>query len=272
MHRRSLSPLALAAALAVVPAGRGLAYPGGTPSYVTDVAPFCSSCHSSLVESELAGVPPERAQSELAANKHIVEIRSARRGSPYAGLSEQQRSELIAGIEKIDAAASVQLLAPATLKPGQVFEVTVEAKGGGGPVVGLALVDAAQRFQARPAPGAGWVVMETPRVVGPDGQPQTRFTDGRDPALAPGISYVNVYGVSADTAAGKYSSVSATFRLRAPSQPGTYPLAAAFWYGTEKGSPHGAVDTPTGRKMPVGKFGGHGGRVRFSSVLQIKIE
>ena len=66
-----------------------------------------------------------------------------------------QREELIQGIERIDAAVRVQILAPATLKTGQEFEVTVEATGGGGPGVGLALVHSAQRWQARPAPSPG---------------------------------------------------------------------------------------------------------------------
>ena len=34
-----------------------LAYPGGTPSYQTDVAPFCASCHSSRSADYLAETP-----------------------------------------------------------------------------------------------------------------------------------------------------------------------------------------------------------------------
>jgi hypothetical protein len=245
-------------------------YPGGTPNFVTDVAPFCAGCHASVSEAQLAGVPAQRVQAELPANKHIAKIRSAGEGSPYADLTDQQRDELIAGIEAIDANSSVKLLSPKALKAGAVFEVTVEATGGGGPVVGLALVDSAQRWQARPAAAAGWRVLDKPRVVGPDGQDQTKFTDRRNPDLAPGISYVNVYGVTTDTQAGKYSSVSMTLRLRAPSEPGTYPLAAVFLYGTEKGSPHGAVETIRG-KAPRGTYLANAGRVRFSDVLQITV-
>jgi hypothetical protein len=246
------------------------AYPGGTPSFVTDAAPYCASCHSSVSAAQLETVPEPRAQAELAPNKHIAKIRNPKQGSPYAELTEGQREELIQGIERIEAAARVEIVAPATLKAGQVFEVTVTATGGGGPVIGLALVDSAQRWQARPATSAGWYVLEKPSVTGPDGQLQTRFTDGRNPRLAPGLTYVNVYGVEADTAAQRYSKVSVSYQLRAPSLAGTYPLAVAFLYGTEKGSPHGAVETIRG-KVPRGGFTANAGRVRFSDVLQIQV-
>ena len=107
--------------------------------------------------------------------------------------------------------------------------------------------------------------------MGPDGQPQTTFTDRRHPALAPGLSYVNIYGVAADPTQDRYDSVSATFQLRAPAQPGEYPLAALFLYGTEKGSPHGAVETLRG-KAPLGGYGAHSGRIRFSGVRRITVE
>ena len=120
------------------------AYPGGTPNYQTDVAPFCAGCHSSVSADQLVGVPEARVKKELAQVKHLGKIEAAREGSPYAELTPEQRAQLIAGIQKIDAATSVKVIAPAELQPGQVFEVTVEATGGGGPVVGLALVDSAR--------------------------------------------------------------------------------------------------------------------------------
>jgi hypothetical protein len=257
-------------ALSLVPAV-ALAYPGGTPYFVTDVAPYCASCHASTSASQFDGVPEQRVQAELAASKHLAKIRTPAEGSAYAKLSAAQRAELVRDIEKIDAASQVQLGAPASVKPGQAFEVTVTATGGGGPVVGLALVDSTHRWQARPAPSAGWQVLDTPRVVGPDGQPQKRFTDARNPSLAPGVSYVNVYDVTAAPTKGQFATVSVTFRLRAPAQPGSYPLAAVFLYGTEKGSAHGAVESVQG-KQPIGGFGAHAGRVTFSPVSSIKVE
>ncbi len=82
---------------------------------------------------------------------------------------------------------------------------------------------------------------------------------------------MNVYDVKADPAAGSYSKVSMTVRLRAPNEPGTYPLAAVFLYGTEKASPHGAVEASLGRILPRGGYTGNSGRVRFSDVLQIQV-
>ncbi len=264
MHRR----FGLALGLLLAPLS-ARAYPGGTPTYVTDVAPYCASCHSSVSADALAGLPDARVQAELAPNKHLAQLRAPKPDSPYAKLSDAQRAELARGIEAIDAAARVRLVAPPVVAPGQTFEVTVESTGGGGPVLGLALVDAAHRMQARPAASAGWQVVEKPAVRGPDGAPQTRFTDGRNPALAPGVSYVNVY--DAPAAGGKGASATVTWRLRAPSTPGAYPLAAAFFYGTEKGAPHGAVETVQGR-APIGGFTGASGRVRFSDVVQIQVK
>jgi len=51
-HRRS--SVFVAAALWLAPAAT-LAYPGGTPDYQTDVAPYCASCHSSRSADALAG-------------------------------------------------------------------------------------------------------------------------------------------------------------------------------------------------------------------------
>lgn len=255
----------------VLTPSRAPAYPGGTPAYVTDVAPFCASCHSSVSPEQLKGTPEDRVRAELAASKHLAKIEAARSDGPYASLSDTERRELIAGIRRIDESSSVEILAPETLKPGQVFEVTVNARGGGGPVVGLALVDATHRWQARPAASAGWQVVDAPKVTGPDGRPQSRFLEGRLPDLSPALSYVNVYGVHADPAKEEFSSVSATFRLRAPHEAGTYPLGAVFLYGTEKGSPHGAVQEIQG-KRPLGGFAGASGRLRFSRLLRIAVE
>jgi cytochrome c553 len=267
MKRLSAAALALLAAPLAASA-----YPGGTPTFVTDIAPFCASCHSSVSVEALAGLPEARAQAELAANKHLAQIRAPKPESAYAKLSEAQRTELARAIEALDAAARVRLVAPPSVAPGQSFEVTVESTGGGGPVIGLALVDAAHRFQARPAASAGWQIADKPLVRGPDGALQTRFTDGRNPALPPAVSYVNVYDVStADAARAKWASASVTWKLRAPTTPGAYPLVAVFLYGTEKGSPHGSVETLQG-KGPIGGFGGAAGRVRFSDVMQIQVK
>ncbi len=258
------------ATLCVLPASV-LAYPGGTPNYVTDVAPYCTACHSSVSIEQLGGVPEQRANAELADNKHLATIEVAGDETPYGELDPAQRRALIAAIRQIDQNSGVRILAPLSVNAGQVIDVTVEARGGGGPVVGIALVDSNQRWQASPPPSRGWQVLEAPAVTGPDGQPQTKFTDRRNPELSPAISYVNISGVQADPVQNKYDQVSVTYRLRAPARPGTYPLAAAFLYGTEKASPHGGVETITGTQPRGGLFSASG-RVRFSEVLQVQVK
>jgi cytochrome c553 len=252
-------------------APRALAYPGGTPTYVTDVAPYCASCHSSVSEDQFDGVPATRSSAEVVANKHLAKIKSGGADSPYAKLSDKEREELVASIQKIDAATSVKVTAPASVKAGQEVEVTVEVHGGAAPVLGVALVDSNQRWQAAPATARGWLVLEKPKVTGPDGQPQTKFTDGRNPALPPGTTYVNVEGIQADPAAGKFSTVKVTWKLRAPAQAGSVPLAAVLFYGTELSAAHGAVETPYG-KQPLGGFTGSSGRIRFSDVQKISVQ
>ena len=251
--------------------GSAIAYPGGTPSFVTDVAPYCASCHSSVSAAQLDGVPEKRVQAELVGSKHIGKIKAAGPGSPYASLSEVQRAALVQGIEAIDAASRIEITAPLQVKGGDLFDVTVTAVGGSGPVVGIALVDAAHRWQARPAASAGWQVADVPRVLGPDGAVQSKFTSKRLPGLLGGISYVNVYGIDADPLAGEFDTVQVTYRLRAPRDPGTYPLGAVFLYGTEKAAPNGAVKEVWGQR-PIGGFTGNSGRVRFSNVLAIKVD
>ncbi len=247
------------------------AYPGGTPDYVTDVAPFCAGCHSSVSEDQLQGVPAARASAEVVGNKHLAKIKSAGANSPYAKLSPAERDELVASIQKIDATTPVTLTAPASAKAGQEVEVTVEVHGGSAPVLGVALVDSDQRWQSAPATSRGWLVLEKPRVIGPDGKPQTKFTDGRNPSLPAGTTYVNVYDIAADPAAGKFSNAKVTWKLRAPAQAGSAPLAAVLFYGTEISSAHGAVDTPYG-KSPLGGFTGSSGRIKFSDVAKVAIQ
>lgn len=250
------------------------AYPGGTPDYQTDVAPFCASCHSSLDVASLAGAPPDRATKELAANKHLAQIRSGAANTGYQALGEKDRALLAQQIEAVDQASSVELQAPASLVPGQKFTVTVIVRGGGGPVAGVALVDADQRWYARPAPAAGWTLVGAPEIRGPDGKVQTKWLEKRPAALGRNLSYVNIEGVASDAANASFPTAQAIFSLTAPQAPGTYPLAAAYFYGTELASPLGTkIDPkdPLQRKMPVGGFTGASGRVRFTPVKQIRV-
>ncbi len=267
MIARSAVAVFAAAGLAT---GSG-AYPGGTPDYQTDVAPFCAGCHSSLDAEALAGAPEARVQKELAENKHLAQIREPGERSGYAKLSESDRSELIKHIQAVDANAEVSLAAPDKVAPGAAFTVTVEVKGGSGPVVGVGLVDRAHRWWARPAASAGWQVVAAPEIVGPDGNPQDTWLGKRAKDAGRSLSFVNVMGVKSDAVAGTWSTAKVRFKLRAPLEPGSVPLAAVFLYGTEKASPLGTVTNAVGRKSPVGGFTGASGRVRFSALKQIAV-
>ncbi len=58
------------------------AYPGGTPDFQTNVAPFCAGCHSSRSLEVLDG---EVAGKQLAERKHIALILEGKKG--YEALS-----------------------------------------------------------------------------------------------------------------------------------------------------------------------------------------
>ncbi len=244
-------------------------YPGGTPTYQTDVAPFCAGCHSSRDVESISGAD-DFAQKEVAERKHIALILSGQQG--YASLSETDRSALAEQIRALDEASTVKLAAPAAVTAGQNFQVAVNVTGGAGPVVGVALVDRAHRWYAAPAPSAGWSVAEPPRVTGPDGQLQSQWLSKRPESAGRNLSFVNITGVSSSPVLQQWGSASVVFTLRAPDRPGSYPLSAAYLYGTEKSTVLGYTTDSSGLKQPRGGPGGGSGRVLFSEVVQIQVQ
>jgi hypothetical protein len=244
-------------------------YPGGTPNFQTDVAPFCAGCHSSRGPEALAGAE-DLAQKEVAERKHIALILSGQQG--YASLSETDRRALAEQIRALDEASTVMLAAPAEVIAGQSFQVEVNVTGGAGPVVGVALVDRAHRWYAAPAASAGWSVAEPPRVTGPDGQLQSEWLSKRPESAGRSLSFVNITGVSSNPALQQWGSARVVFTLRAPDRPGSHPLAAAYLYGTEKSTVLGYTTDPSGRKQPRGGLAGASGRVIFSKVMQIQVQ
>jgi hypothetical protein len=264
---RRVHSLLIAAALAA-PIGAG-AYPGGTPDFQTDAAPFCAGCHSSRNAEALAGAG-DRALKEVAEGKHLAVVLAGQKG--YASLTEPDRHALAEQIRALDEASSVTLAAPAALQPGQSFDVRVDVTGGAGPVVGVALVDRDHRWYARPAASAGWRVIAAPKITGPDGQPQTEWLARRPAELDPNLSYVNIAKIVSDAATKSWSKASVVFTLRAPERAGVYPLAAVFFYGTEKSTVLGYTTTPVGVKEPRGGFTGGSGRVMFTPIQSIKVQ
>ena len=246
----------------------GVAYPGGTPSYQTDAAPYCAGCHASRSLEMLDGAG-ERAQKELTERKHIALILSGQKN--YEGLTDPDRQLLADQIRALDEASTVKLVAPVQVQAGSRFEVTVDVTGGAGPAVGVALVDRAHRWYARPASSAGWQVAAPPRIVGSDGQPQDEWLAKRPEAAGRNLSYVNITGIQSDSAAKVWATGRVTFTLQAPARPGAYPLAAVYLYGTEKSTVLGYTTNAVGWKEPRGGIGGGSGRVLFSDVVQIQV-
>jgi hypothetical protein len=264
--KNRISALAwLAAAGLAAPAG---AYPGGTPSFQTDAAPFCAGCHSSRDAAALAGAG-ERAAKEVSEQKHIAVILSGQQG--YAQLSEPDRQTLVEQIRALDAASSVELKAPAQVKAGEVFQVQVRVTGGAGPVVGVGLVDRDHRWFARPAPSAGWQIAAAPEITGADGSPRMEWLNRRPAEAGRNLAYVNVPGIASDAAARRWDSAEVVFTVRAPAAPGSYPLAAAYWYGTEKSTLLGYTTNALGQKEVRGGTTGGSGRVMFSKLQQIEV-
>jgi hypothetical protein len=235
------------------------AYPGGTPSYQTDVAPFCAGCHSSRSVDMLEG-SPDRAAKETSERKHIAVVLSGQKG--YSSLSEPDRLALAEQIRALDAASTVALAAPARVTTGQTFEVRISV---------ISLVDRPHRWYARPAASAGWQIAAPPKITGPDGAAQHEWLARRPDADGHNVSYVNVTDISSDPAAGKWGSASVVFTLRAPMLPGKYPLAAAYLYGTEKSSILGYTTNALGWKEPRGGMGGPSGRVLFTELYAIEV-
>ncbi|MEM7410791.1 MAG: hypothetical protein AAF430_11195 [Myxococcota bacterium] len=246
----------------------GAAYPGGTPTSQTDAAPYCAGCHASRSADALGG--GERAEKEVAERKHVSVILSGQGG--YEQLTEQDRQTLADQIRALDAASTVSLKAPKTVKPGQTFQVQVMVTGGAGPVVGVALVDRAHRWYARPAPSAGWVVVAPPEITGADGQPRSGWLEKRPADAGRNLSYVNIPDVASDAAAGTWGSAQVVFTLRAPDRAGSYPLSAAYFYGTEKSTLLGYTTNALGYKVVRGGLAGGSGRVMFAPVEAIEVK
>ncbi len=245
-----------------------LAYPGGTPDFQTDVAPYCAACHASTSEQDLAGLG-DRAKAEMPLDKHFAAIRAGR--GPYAEVPEAARAQLIERLAAVDKNSTIRLEHPAAVAPGEVFQVTVKLTGGAGPAVGVALVDRAHRFYAKPASAVGWEVVGAPTIIGPKG-PQSKWIERRPEREGRGITYVNVEGVQSSADAGKWSRAKIVFTLRAPETEGSYPLAGAYFYGTETGTALSTRVHPELGPQPLGGAVGRSGRVKFSPDTLISVK
>lgn len=240
---------AAAVLLAVMAPAVAFAYPNGTPHYVTDTGPFCASCHSAAKAEYMSELPAEFAGRELPEAKHYGLVRSQAPPSPYLELDQARKEELIRVAKLIDANSSVVLSAPASARAGEEITVTVKARGGNGPVICVMLVDRASRFQSRPAASAGWQIVGAPDVKGHDGKAQTDWLDKRAKGEARNINFITISSERFDLDKKLFPEGTVAYRLKAPSKPGAYTLAAAFLYGTENASGSAFFQRPSGRVL-----------------------
>lgn len=250
--------------------GRPHAYPGGTPKYVTNAAPYCAGCHSSVSAQQLREMPADASAGMLAENRHYPSITNGE--DRYQKLESGDRQKLLDAVKAMDANCKVELAASETkVKPSGAFTVTVTTHGGAGPVVGVMLTDNDFRFQSGPVQCQGFVITKAPDVTGPDGKPQTKFLEGRAAELAKNINYVNIQDVHSDPTANVYPTCKVVWTLRAPAEKGEYTISAAFLYGTEKSIEIGRVQMPDGRIVPAGGGSAASGRIQFAKPVKIVV-
>ena len=133
----SLAGLALILVWALgIPSAQG--YPNGPLIHVSDLAPACAGCHSSMSADQVRNLPPDFAAKQVVGGKHYQAILSG--AGAYKDLSQADREKLVEDLKLLDANSTVSLSAPSTAARGQVITVTVTVKGGAGPVVGVALL------------------------------------------------------------------------------------------------------------------------------------
>jgi hypothetical protein len=240
------------------------AYPAGPQLFVTDLAPNCATCHSMLKAEYTPERPADSSTGELPTNKHYKALESADKG--YKLVPEDKRKAILDIVTWVDANSNVSLKAPTTAKPGQTIEVTVETRGGLGPVLGAFLVDLPLRLQARPIASDGWYVVGKPTVIGADGKEQTWWLDKRTNEKK-NLSFVLVQA-KADVEKKLLPTTKVTWNLRAPIDPGTYTITAAFLYGTEDPD-----EMKTGKiEEPPGGRSGPSGRIAFSDPVTVAVK
>jgi hypothetical protein len=261
---RILLPFSIAA---VIGGAVALADPYGPPHAVTDMAPFCASCHASTSVTQLPDLRPEIARTETIEEKHIQHIKT---GAAYKDLTAAQRETLIDAVTWVDEHATVSIAGPERAKRNSRIEVTVITKGGAGPAIGLSLVDSLVRFQARPISSSGFKVLGPPMVIGPDHKAQADWIDRRVRGSDLSLSTIMITGIHGDAETQEVSETRTTWNLRTPAEPGVYRIAVAFYYGTEKAHPLGTV-VNNGRPEPRGGPNGPSGRVMFSNLLSINV-
>jgi hypothetical protein len=254
-------------ALTIVWPDAALSYPAfGRQPYVSDGGPFCTGCHSSTDAGYQPELPADESGKLVFTEKHYKALGEGAGG--FKLLSADERRKLLALAKKIDANASVSLDAPKSAAPGETITVTVTARGGIGPQVGIMLVDEPLRYQARPVQGAGWFIVGPPQVIGPDGKQQTTWVDRRYNKQSTNLNFILIYDVTSDPSRNSYPTMKVSYKLRAPQDSGEYRMTAAFLYGTADPD-----EMKTGKYVnPPGGITAPSGRVQFSNVVKVRVK
>ena len=106
----------------------------------------------------------------------------------------------------------------------------------------------------------------SPRSVGADGKEQTWWLDKRANEKK-NLSFVLVQA-KADVEKKVLPTTKVTWNLRAPIDPGTYTITAAFLYGTEDPD-----EMKTGKmEEPPGGRSGPSGRIAFSDPVTVAVK
>jgi hypothetical protein len=235
--------------------------------HVSDGAPYCAGCHSSVDAAYHSELPADTSQSQVYNAKHYKPLEEG--SGPYKPVEPDQRKQLLELAKLLDQHSTVKLEASATtVAPGGTVTVTVSTKGGIGPVVGIMLVDEPLRYQARPIQGTGWFISATPEVIGSDGKPQGNWLERRVNKQQTNLNFVLVYGVNSEPAKNTYAASRVSYQLKAPAVPGEYPITAAFLYGTSD-----ADELKTGKYVdPPGGGTAPSGRIQFSNVVRVRVQ
>ena len=249
-------------------AGSAQGYNGGPLRNVTDLTPHCAGCHSSMSKEDLRVEPEAFATSQLVETKHYKAIEEG--SGSYKDMSPGDRQKLLADVKLMDQNASITLTVPSTAKPGQEIQITATVRGGYG-VVGVWLMESDLRFQGRPIQSDGWLIVGVPKVLGSDGKEQSKWIDSRGPSLKKNLNSALIFDQQVDLAAKKFPEGKVTWTVQAPHAPGTYTVAAAYHYGTEKVSSVGRVTTPAGVILPRGGPAGPSGHIMFSKVATVTV-
>jgi hypothetical protein len=238
-------------------------FSGGPRVSTSELVPSCAYCHA-MPKVEYAPERGAAATNQLIDNKHYKDLEAG--STTYSLIPADKRKALLEQVKWVDQNSSISLKAPTSAQPGQTIEVTVEAKGGIGPNVGISLGDVPLRYLARSVAFDGWYIVDAPKVIGPDGKEQTWWLDQRANQKK-NVSFVLVQA-KADVEKKTLPTTKITWKLRAPADPGTYTMTAGFLYGTEEPD-----ELKSGKlERAPGGLDGSSGRVLFSEPVTVTVQ